>query len=254
MSFQTKNLNVSYGTVSIIHDFSEQFPAGKVTALIGCNGAGKSTLLKALAGLSPMTGHLSLAGVALPFAKRRQHVAYMPQDIGATSSLTVLEVILLGRLGALGMRVPPSLVKEAIEALIVFDLASLHTRTLDEISGGQRQLVYLAQALFRAPSVLLLDEPTAALDLRHQLLVLERVRTHARENGTNIVIAMHDLNLAAQFSDRMVGLKDGRVISSGLAQKVLTPQNLQAMYGIKADVSRDPSGHLQVTPLYATRN
>lgn len=252
MSFEVKNINVSYGVAPIILDFCAQFPAGQVTALIGCNGAGKSTLFKALAGLTPMTGHLALAGAPLSLSERRQRVAYMPQDVGATSSLTVLEVILLGRLGSLGMRVPRSLVEEAISSLTVFGLAPLHTRTLDEISGGQRQLVYLAQALFRAPRVLLLDEPTAALDLRHQLLVLERVRSYAAESQSSVAIAMHDLTLAAQFSDRIIGLKNGRVVASGYPEDVLTPENLQVMYGIKADVSRSPFGRIQVTPLYAT--
>lgn len=175
----------------------------------------------------------------------------MPQDTDATSSLCVLEVVLLGRLGALGMRLPVSLVDEASAALKAFGLQEMQNRTLTEISGGQRQLVYLAQALFRKPQVLLLDEPTAALDLRHLLLVLEHVRTYARESGACVAIALHDLTLAAQFSDHMIGLKDGRVITSGNAEDVLTPQNLQAMYGIRAEVSRSPSGQIQVAPLQA---
>ncbi|WP_161492612.1 ABC transporter ATP-binding protein [Pseudophaeobacter leonis] len=251
MSLQTKHLSVSYGTAPIIRDFSEPFKTGQVTALIGCNGAGKSTLFKAMAGLSPMKGHLLFAEHLLTAAEQRQHIAYMPQDTDATSSLTVLEVVLLGRLGKLGMRLPTSLVGEATTALQTFGLATLENRTLNEISGGQRQLVYLAQALFRTPKVLLLDEPTAALDLRHQLLVLDRVRTYARDSGACVAIALHDLTLAAQFSDRLIGLKDGLVVAAGTASDVLTQQNLQAMYGIKADISRGPSGKIQVTPLHA---
>ena len=251
MSLQTKHLNVSYGTEPIIRDFCEPFEAGKVTALIGCNGAGKSTLFKAMAGLSPMEGQLILAECPLTKSERRQQIAYMPQDSDATSSLTVLEVVLLGRLGKLGMRLPAALVEKATAALEAFDLTALQNRTLNEISGGQRQLVYLAQALFRTPKVLLLDEPTAALDLRHQLLVLDRVRAYARDSGACVAIALHDLNLAAQFSDRLIGLKDGLVAASGMASEVLTQGNLQIMYGIKADISRGPSGKIQVTPLYA---
>jgi iron complex transport system ATP-binding protein len=251
VSLLTKNLGVSYGAVPIIQDFTEEFPTGQVTALIGCNGAGKSTLFKSMAGLVPMEGQLMLGGRLLPARERRQHIAYMPQDTDATSSLTVLEVVLLGRLTTLGMRLPTSLVEKATGALEAFSLVGLQHRTLNEISGGQRQLVYLAQVLFRSPSVLLLDEPTAALDLRHQLLVLERVRDYARESGACVAIALHDLTLAAQFADRMIGLKDGRVIAAGLAEEVLTPLYLQAMYGIKAEVNRGPSGHIQVTPVHA---
>ena len=136
-------------------------------------------------------------------------IAYMPQDTSAHSSLTVLEVVLLGRLNSLGLNLPKGLANEALEALDAFGLSSLQTRQLDEISGGQRQLVFLAQALFRQPRVLLLDEPTAALDLRHQLLVLERLRLIARKTGTIIGMAMHDLNLAAQYSDHVLGLGGG---------------------------------------------
>ncbi len=251
MSFLISDLNASYGATPVIRSLSDQWPKGQITALIGCNGAGKSTFLKALAGLTPSTGELHLNGTLMTPADRRRHIAYMPQDTSATSSLTVLEVVLLGRLGTLGMRVPSSLVDEAMSALSVFGLTSLHTRRLDEISGGQRQLVFLSQALFREPRILLLDEPTAALDLRHQLLVLERLRKHAGQNGTVVGVAMHDLNLAAQFADRLIGLQGGKKITAGPAEQVLTPTNLKIMYGIDADVSRGTFGQLQVFPLRA---
>lgn len=251
MSFSIEDLNVSYGVTPVIHSLSDAWPDGQITALIGCNGVGKSTFLKALAGLTPSTGTLRLDGAVMSQADCRHHIAYMPQDTSASSSLTVLEVVLLGRLGTLGMRVPASLVDNAMSALSVFGLIPLQTRRLDEISGGQRQLVYLSQALFREPRVLLLDEPTAALDLRHQLMVLERLRLHAEQNGTVIGVAMHDLNLAAQFADRLIGLQGGRKITAGLAEHVLTPANLKAMYGIDADVSRGVFGQLQVVPLRA---
>lgn len=118
-----------------------------------------------------MAGELTLDGRSLPLRERRQRIAYMPQDTGATSPLTVLEVVLSARMRNLGMRLPPALIDEATGALQAFGLLSMQNCTLTETSGGQRQLIYLAQALFRKPQVLLLDEPTAALDLRHQLLV-----------------------------------------------------------------------------------
>ena len=164
----------------------------------------------------------------------------------------MLEVVLLGRLGALGMRVPAGLADAALEALAVFGLAPLQGRRLDDISGGQRQLVFLSQALFRDPRVLLLDEPTAALDLRHQLLVLDRLRLHAAATGTVVAMAMHDLNLAAQYSGRLLGLKDGRAIAAGPAGDVLTPANLALMYGIEAEVAPTSGGKVQVLALRAS--
>jgi len=251
VSLQIENLTVAYGQNTIIRSLDDQWPEGQITALIGCNGAGKSTFLQALAGLIPMQGSASFSGSPISPEERRQTIAYMPQDNSAHSSLTVLEVVLLGRLGNLGFRLPADLVEEAMAALDVFGLASLQTRQLDEISGGQRQLVFLAQALFRQPRVLLLDEPTAALDLRHQLLVLERLRQIARRNGTIIGMAMHDLNLAAQYADRIIGLNGGRKIASGSPAEVLTPETLRTMYGIEAKVIKAEGNQIQVLPLRA---
>lgn len=251
MSLQIENLSVAYGKSPVIRSFDDHWPEGQITALIGCNGAGKSTLLRALAGLGPMQGSLSIAGQPLAPENQRHQVAYMPQDTSAHSSLTVLEVVLLGRLGRLGLRLPPGITDEAMAALDTFGLTALHTRQLDEISGGQRQLVFLTQALFRQPRVLLLDEPTAALDLRHQLLVLDRLQRETRQNGTIVGVAMHDLNLAAQYADRIVGLHNGERIASGLAAEVLTPENLRIMYGIVAKVSLDARNLPQVLPMRA---
>ncbi len=251
MSLQVKNLCVAYKTVTVLQNISASLPAGLITAVIGCNGAGKSTMLKAMAGLIPMSGQMHLGGVPLTQGGVHRDIAYMPQETSATSSLTVLEVILLGRLHSLGMSVPEQMITQAYQALDAFGLSSLQARTLDAISGGQRQLVYLAQAMFRNPRVLLLDEPTAALDLRHQLLVLETLRGFVDKTGGIVAVAMHDLTLAAQFSDQVIGLKDGQVLACGAPCDVMVPDHLRDMYRIEAEVHRTAMGHLQVTPLRA---
>ncbi|MEM6547976.1 MAG: ABC transporter ATP-binding protein [Pseudomonadota bacterium] len=250
MSLEMRDLQVSYSRKPVVSGANATLPAGEVAALVGPNGAGKSTLLKAIAGLMPADGEVAL-GTALSQADRAAAIAYMPQDIGATSSLTLLEVVLLGRLRSLGLSIPGGLVAEAADALAEFGLAALQERTLDQVSGGQRQLVYLAQALFRGPKVLLLDEPTAALDLRHQLVVLETVRARTRTRGMVTVVAMHDLTLAAQFADRMICLGGGRIDAAGPVADVLTAERLARIYGIDAQVAACAAGHLQVTPLRA---
>ena len=251
MSLVFSDITLRYGRTTVVSEVRAALPAGGVSVLIGPNGAGKSSLLKAIGGLLPASGQVGLGGSGLSPRERRAQVAYMPQDLGANSSLTLLEVVLLGRLRSLGLALPHSLVSGAEAALDRFGLAGLQGRALDAVSGGQRQLVYLAQAIFREPRALLLDEPTAALDLRHQLVVLETVRGHARARNVPVMIAMHDLSLAAQFADRMVCLANGKIDADGAASDVITPDRLRRLYGVEAKVEPGPSGHLQIVPLRA---
>lgn len=251
MSLAFENIHVRYGRSHIITNVSASILAGQVTALIGPNGAGKSSLLKAVAGLIPSDGSVSFQGNTLAARQRHETIAYMPQDIGASSSLTLIEVVLLGRLRSLGLSIPRALVARAEAALDHFGLGSLQSRTLDAVSGGQRQLVYLAQAIFREPKILLLDEPTAALDLRHQLVVLETVRNHAAEHGIAVIVAMHDLSLAAQFCDHFLCLADGAIDADGPAMEVLQAERLARLYGVEAEVEATRNGHLRIVPLRA---
>jgi iron complex transport system ATP-binding protein len=245
-----RNLGVRYGAAQILEGVGFSLPAGSLTAVVGPNGTGKSSLLKAMAGLVPAHGEVRLDDrFALTAGQRQKAIAYMPQDTGSASSLTVLEVMLLGRVQSLGMFVPTPLNEAAADMLDRFGLAPLQTRTLNAISGGQRQMVYLAQTLFRNPDVLLLDEPTAALDLRHQLVVLEHVLAHCHANGTIAVAAMHDLSLAARFADRMIVLADGGVVADGPPHDVLTAALLRRVYGVDAEIMESTGGVLHVTPL-----
>lgn len=247
-----RDLQVRYGAVAVLRDVSADVSPSALTALIGPNGTGKSSLLKALAGLVPSSGAVSLAGDDLPTsADRGRKIAYMQQDIGPTSSLTVLEVVLLGRLSRLGLRIPADLLEEAASILATFGVADLLDRTLAEISGGQRQLVYLTQSLFRKPQVLLLDEPTAALDLRHQLIVLEAVKSYAVEHGVVVMAAMHDLTLSARFADRMICLSNGTIVADGKPQEIMTADTIEAVYGVEARIRVDEDSNLSVFPVRA---
>lgn len=234
-----------------LHNASAQVEDGCITALIGPNGSGKSTLLRAVAGLLPTRGAISINGTMVSASDARAQIAYMPQDVSASSSLTLLEVVLLGRLRSLGLTVPAALIDEAHEELDRFELGPLAARTLDAVSGGQRQLAYLAQALFRRPRVLLLDEPTAALDLRHQLLVLDAVRKMAEVDGIAVVVAIHDLSLAAQFADTFICLHQGKIACIGPATEVLSKTRLRMVYGIEAEVTSGSDGRPRITPLSA---
>jgi len=246
-----KDINVGYEGTTVLHAINAQFEPGTLTALVGPNGTGKSSLLKAMAGLIPSEGAVRLGDTSLSPNKRLEEIAYMPQDTGAQSSLTVLEVVLLGRLRSLGLRVGDDIRAQAVAALKRFKLEDFQNRAVGALSGGQRQLVFLAQSLFRGPEVLLLDEPTAALDLRHQLVVLERIVETCHANGMIAVAAMHDLTLAARFADRIVFLHDGNVAADGSPALVLTSAILEQVYRVHAEVQPGPSGALHVSPVRA---
>ncbi|MEM7059314.1 MAG: ABC transporter ATP-binding protein [Pseudomonadota bacterium] len=230
---KVEDLSAGYSGAVVVKKAVFIAEACDLTALIGANGSGKSTLLKAVAGLLPSSGAVTIDGrVADP----RRDVAYMPQDTSAASGLTMLETVMLGRLRSLGWNTPKDVVHEAANLLDRFGLARLAERPLHDVSGGQRQLAFLAQALMRRPKVLLLDEPTAALDLRHQMLVLETVAKDARDRGLVVVMAMHDLSLAGRFTARVVCLKDGAVLSAGTPAETMTEQRIAEMYGVRVEI------------------
>jgi len=249
---EIENLNVARNGRPILNDLSLSLRAGELTALLGPNGCGKTTLLQALAGILPARGTLRLDGTVVSWGpSQRQLFSYMPQDGGAASSLSVIEVVLLGRLSALGMRVPRPLLDEAAAMLDNFGLLPLAGRGLATLSGGQRQMVTLAQALFARPKVLLLDEPTSALDLRHQLIVLEHVQDICKAHRIVAVAALHDLGQAARHAGRVVCLADGDVLAQGLPAQVLTEPLLRCLYRVKAEVASGRDGVLHITPTAA---
>ena len=233
MTLSLRALTAGYGGDAIVRDACFDAPGAALTAVIGANGAGKSTLLRAIAGLTPSGGDVWLDGEA---ARRRDDIAYMPQEISAASGLTLLETVMLGRLSSLGWSTPPEIVDAAARALDRFGLSALAENPLHAVSGGQRQLAFLAQAMVRAPKALLLDEPTAALDLRHQLLVLDTVKTDAAERGIPVVAAMHDLGLVGRFADHVVCIKQGAVVAAGSPAEVLTADLIAETYGVAAEV------------------
>ena len=246
MSLVIENLTVSYGARPIIRDLSlPAMPAASLVALIGPNGAGKSTLLRALAGLERMKGRVALEGEdvsRLGFAERSRRLAYMPQQLPPGIALGVLESIM----AALRVGTADDLLGQAFAALRQLGIEHLAQRSLDSLSGGQRQLVALAQLLARNPQVLLLDEPTSALDLHYQLRVMDAVRERVQVHRLLAVAVLHDINLAASHADWLVVLREGRVVASGTPQDVLVPDLLAQVYGVQARVERCSLGRLQV--------
>jgi iron complex transport system ATP-binding protein len=238
--FSVSWLDVDYGSRSVLSRLRlAPVAPGQVVALLGPNGVGKSTLLRALARLLPARGQAWLGRVELmscPRALHLQHVAYLPQVLPQLSSLCVYET-LYGALRATCPELGAQAREQRLQA--VLDRLQLHAlamRRMDRLSGGQRQMVGLAQVLVRQTPLLLLDEPTSALDLRRQVLALDTVRQVARERGAIACVALHDLNLAARFCDRLVLLGRQGVLAEGAPHEVLHPALLRQAYGVEARV------------------
>jgi iron complex transport system ATP-binding protein len=236
------DVSVGYGNRRILSELHlPEVPPGSLVALIGSNGAGKSTLLKAMAGLGAATGRIALDGrnlVGMPPAQRGRMVGYLPQALFQGSSLVAYEAVL-----SAVRAIRSDISHREVEA--VFDtlgLRHLALRRLREMSGGQRQMIGLAQVIVRRPRLLLLDEPTSALDLRWQLGVLETIRGIADAERSVCVIAIHDINLALRFCDLVVVLGEGRVLSAGAPMESLDAGVLRRAYGIEGRVEQCSKG------------
>ncbi|MCB8874872.1 ATP-binding cassette domain-containing protein [Acidisoma silvae] len=222
-------------------------PARRVIALIGHNGSGKSTLLKLLARQETMTGgRIAFAGQDLgdwgdrPFARK---LAYLPQQTPAAPGILVRELVALGRYpwhGALG-RFGQTDREKVAEAMALTGIGPLADRLVDTLSGGERQRVWLAMLVAQDAECLLLDEPIAALDIAHQVEVLDLVHRLARERGLGIVIVLHDVNMAARFCDDVIALKGGHMIARGTPEEIMQPEQLQAIYGLPLGILRHPA-------------
>lgn len=251
MGLSLSSVEIGYGRHTVVNDLSLEIDAGQLVGLIGPNGSGKSTIIRALAGVHPYRGTISFA--SLSGQRLRETTGYMPQDLPGDVALTALESVIIAARTRSSWRTSRSDIEAALDALTRLDIAFLANRYLAECSGGQRQLVSLAQTLVRQPALIVLDEPTSALDLRHQALVLRRVADAVRnpedeQTSTHTaspvqkriaVIVLHDLNLAARYCDELVLLKQGSLVAHGTPEEVLTPDTLDAVYGIESRIIRD---------------
>ncbi|QDF98269.1 ABC transporter [Azoarcus sp. DD4] len=240
MSLVLQGLGVAYGGRPVVREVDiDALPAGCIVALLGANGAGKSSTLRALAGLNPMSGRALLDGedlARLTPAARARRVAYMPQSLPQATSLTVYESV-LSAVRTACPQLAAAVVQQRIEDVLGdLGLRGLAMRTMESLSGGQRQMAGLAQLLVREPRLLLLDEPTSALDLRWQLCLMASLRRHVEQRQVLCLMAVHDLNLAARFCGEMLVMGQGRLIARGVPAEVLTPALLQQAYGIEARV------------------
>ena len=240
-----QNLSASYSSRKILHDISLDVQSGEVLALIGPNGAGKSTLIRAASGVIPYTGQVSTNGdhfASLTPLQRAKYIATVPQAVAMPPAYTVWETVLLGRtpyLGFLGQisEKDKEIARQALERVSALPFAE---RRVGELSGGEQQRILLARALCQSTPILLLDEPTAHLDLQYQVSLLELIRELAHKDNLAVLVALHDLNLAAHYADRIALMVAGNIKAVGKPKEVLQPELIAEAYCLPVQVVKHP--------------
>jgi iron complex transport system ATP-binding protein len=227
--------------------------AGEVVGIVGPNGSGKSTLLKCMNRILKTTKNSILINGTdvseIGLKDLAKLMGYVPQSSRNIFPFTVFDVVLMGRRPYIQWSLGRNDKEIVAQILQYLGIGHLGMRYFNELSGGEQQKVIIARALAQQPEIMLLDEPTSSLDIRHQLEILCILRTLAQSNHCSIIISIHDLNLACRFSDRLLLLKKGSIYAVGTPDVVMTEENIESVYGIKSKVTRSVLGMPQVTPL-----
>ncbi|EKX58791.1 Ferric hydroxamate ABC transporter, ATP-binding protein FhuC [Rhodobacter sp. AKP1] len=251
--FSIRDLSVDVPGRRLLEGINLDLPQGRVTGLIGHNGSGKSTLLKVLARQIEARGAVAFEGRALAGWSARDYarrLAFLPQTTPPAEGMLVRELVELGRYpwhGALG-RFGPQDETIVARAMAECGVARFAERLVDTLSGGERQRVWLAMMVAQQASTLLLDEPISALDIAHAVEVMRLVRTMCREEGRSVVVVLHEVNMAAQFCDHIVALKQGQVVLEGPPEELMKAERLQQIYSVRMDVLHRADGQRVAVP------
>jgi iron complex transport system ATP-binding protein len=257
---QVNNISGGYTGTPVIKDLSLEVEKGEFLGVIGPNGSGKSTLLKLLSRvLTPSSGTISFLGKDLKRMDQREFArsaAFVSQDNRVQFPFSVMEITLMGRISHLGrLQVETRRdIEIAGESLVLTDVLSLKDKFIDELSSGERQRVIIARALTQEPLLLFLDEPTAHLDIGHQIQILDLLHKLNLRSRLTIIVVLHDLNLAAEYCRRIILLNEGKIFRDGSPEKVLTYQNIEAVYKTVVVVNKNPfTGKPFVVPVSEER-
>jgi len=252
------NLSFNYNGHSALEDVEFEVGLGEVLSIIGPNGSGKSTLLKCINRiLKPKQNTVLINGKdtrTIGIKELAKIMGYVPQSSVSSFPFTVFDVVLMGRRPYIHWSLSErdkEVVAKILEFLCIDHLAMRH---FDELSGGEQQKVIIARALAQQPQILLVDEPTSSLDIRHQLEILCILRSLTQTKKRSVILSMHDLNLASRFSDRMIMLKQVRIFAVGTPESIITEENIEAIYGVKSRVTNSVLGRPQVTALVSEAN
>ncbi len=245
-----KNLSHAYANRPVLKDITFSVKTGDFFIIIGPNGSGKTTLMKVISGLlKPQHGRLEILNRSMGQYTRRalaKTVAFVPQMTSVDFPFTVMEMVLMGRspyLGMLGLEQQKDL-EIAQQAIAFTGVEELAHRKLDQLSGGEQQRVCIARAICQEPEIILLDEPTASLDLAHQIRLMDIMEKLKNEKGTTVVMVSHDVNLAAMYGNQLLLLDNGQIVCQGDPNEVLTFQTLEETYGCTLLVDESPLGKI----------
>ena len=257
MSIEIKELQAGYQDTIIIERANLSIPKGKITMMIGQNGCGKSTLLKSISRILPVKkGDILLNGVNLKKMAQKEiakKMAILPQSPLVPEGILVKDLVAYGRFP---YQKPMSGLKKEDHEIIEWAMKKtgvfeLQNKPVEELSGGQRQRVWISLALAQKTEILVLDEPTTYLDMAHQLEILELLKKLNKEEGTTIIMVIHELNHATKFADHIIGMKKGKVLFEGAPNEVITVENLKALYEIEAVLTTSQSGDYPICMDYS---
>lgn len=253
MKLSIQNVSFNYRSVHALKNVQFELNQGEILSLVGPNGSGKSTLLKCIDGiLKPHSGAVFVDGTKTSQINSKELskiIGYVPQSASSVFPLTVFDVVLAGRKPYMGWSVSAKDEAVVAETMKLLKIEELATRYFNEISGGEQQKVAIARALAQQPKIILLDEPTSNLDIKHQLEVLCIIKSLSRNMKLSVIMAMHDLNLASRYSDKILMLKKGCIYAAGPPETVITEENIMAVYGVKARVYMAHFSKPHVVPL-----
>lgn len=252
MTLTVRSLHFSYGNTEALKGIDLDIGKG-VTALLGPNGAGKSTLVKCLARVhKPTSGTAEFDGMNL-FGEHPDELrmAYLSQDLPDITNTTVLEVMLLGRVRTLTVSVKEEDIDKSYGALEMLGIEDLAPRNLNELSGGQCQMVMIAQCLVADPDLIILDEPMNNLDLRRELTMFDIMTRITRERGATTLMVLHDVNFASRYADRMVVMRNGSVYDTGTPSEIVSEDMIRDVYGVECTVSEGSDSRPRIDPIRA---
>jgi iron complex transport system ATP-binding protein len=256
MKLKVKDVEFRYGSVQVLKDVSIELAESEMLGVVGPNGAGKSTLIRCIDRiLKPQRGIILLDErdiKEMRLMELAKKMGYIPQSTSQIFPATVFDTVLMGRRPHIGWQSSEKDTEMVLEMLQMLNIEDLAMRDINELSGGQQQKVFIARALTQEPDVLLLDEPTSNLDIKHQLEVMDIIKNIVKEKELSAIMAIHDLNLASRYADRIIMMYSGEIFSAGDPVSVLTPDNIKRVYGVVAEVNNN-NGMPYIVPIRPVR-